>query len=226
MAYYENPTMLRKQYENLRTLKKYRDYISVIIVDDGSPDHPAFAEDLDGMSLQIFRMQQDIRWNQDACRNIGAREATTEWLLLTDMDHMVPSKTWGKLIQTEWDEQAILTFTRVTAPEMQVYKFHPNTWFMTKAMFDKTGGYDERFAGYYGTDGDFRNRVKDAGLVVECQKHIIRIPRELVSDASTTRYERKTDNDRINIARIKEERSLVPNWQPLRNSFRYDRVYP
>jgi hypothetical protein len=33
-------------------------------------------------------MREDIAWNQDACRNLAVSLARTEWVLLTDMDHV------------------------------------------------------------------------------------------------------------------------------------------
>jgi hypothetical protein len=45
--------------------------------------------------LQIYRIMVDVRWNQDAARNIGAAHAENNWLVLTDIDHMVPEETWN-----------------------------------------------------------------------------------------------------------------------------------
>jgi glycosyltransferase involved in cell wall biosynthesis len=90
MAYYENAAMLAEQFARIRALPAdLRDRIEVVIVDDGSPDHPARAEEI-GCRLQMFRLTVDVRWNQDACRNIGVHHTETEWVLLTDMDHVVP----------------------------------------------------------------------------------------------------------------------------------------
>jgi hypothetical protein len=95
MPYYINAGMLKAQFEMLRNLPAdLRDLIGVVVVDDGSPTAPAEPEDLSGIPLQIYRIDVDIRWNQDAARNIGVRHAENNWVLLTDIDHMVPSKTW------------------------------------------------------------------------------------------------------------------------------------
>ncbi len=50
--------------------------------------------------------------------------------------------------------------SRVDAPNLTPYKPHPNTWLLTTDLFYRIGGYDERFSGFYGTDGEFRNRVQ------------------------------------------------------------------
>lgn len=225
MAYYENKDMLAAQLAFIRKMpKEIRKFIRVIVVDDGSPFNPATAEDC-GCPLSIYRIGIDVRWNQDAARNIGAHHAETNWMLLTDMDHMVPVETWQYLQTADLAEYAIYKFSRVSAPMFEPYKQHPNSYFMTKAIWERTGGYDERLAGYYGTDGDFRDRINTAGPVVNLKNPLIRVPREHIHDASTTRYARKSPEDK-RIREIKNERSRIPGWRPLNLTFPYARVHP
>lgn len=225
MAYYENKDMLAAQLAFIRRMpKEIRNFIQVIVVDDGSPFNPATWSD-SGCPVTIFRIGVDIRWNQDAARNIGAHHAETKWMLLTDMDHMVPADTWQYLQTADLNEYAIYKFARVSAPDFAPYKQHPNSYFMTKQIWERTGGYDERLAGYYGTDGDFRDRVNQAGPVVNLKFPLIRVPREHIHDASTTRYARKSPEDK-RIREIKAERSRLPGWRPINLSFPYSRIYP
>lgn len=229
MAYYENYTMLSEQFANIAAFPDdYREKLHVVIVDDGSPNNPAKPFDFPvcGVSLQIYRMRKDVRWNQDACRNIGVSHAETEWVLLTDMDHVVPLQTWKMVLFRRHDPAKVYQFARVTGPEMTPYKMHPNTWLMTKKMFDKVGGYDERFAGFYGTDGDFSERVRTIARVEMFKEPVVRIPRTHIPDASTTTYLRKQPEDKPAIIRIKAERAKEKNWKPLRGTFEYDRVHP
>lgn len=223
MAYYENKDMLTEQFSALRKMtKEVRKYIRVIVVDDGSPFHPAIARDA-GCPVTIYRIKVDIRWNQDAARNIGVFHSETKWILVTDMDHMVPETTWQYLQTADLNEYASHKFARVSAPSMAPYKPHPNSYFMTRDMWDRIGGYDERLAGYYGTDGDFRDRVNQSGPVVNLKCPIIRVPREYIHDASTTRYARKSPEDK-SIREIKAQRSRIPGWRPLNLTFPYERV--
>jgi len=230
LAYYDNADMLRVQYDAVRALSdRLRDQLSVVVVDDGSPNRPAFAEDLDGVGLQVYRVRKDIRWNQDACRNIGVRHAETNWVLLTDMDHLPTAKLWDQVLLREWDPHTAYTFRRVSAPDMTPYKPHPNSWLMSRRLYDEVGGYDERFAGYYGTDGDFRDRlVARATAVKQIKADLVRYPRTLVSDASTTTYLRKQPEDLPAIARIRQRRASLASedQRPLRYRFKYDRVHP
>lgn len=229
MPYYQNPNMLERQLANLAALPDaMRDLLSVVIVDDGSPTEPATpcGIDLRGIPLQIYRIKADVRWNQDAARNIGVSHSEMSWVLMTDIDHIVPERTWARVLLRDHDRSKVYTFGRVSAPDMTTYKPHPNTWLMTKDMFDKCGGYDERFAGYYGTDGDFKDRVLKNAKLDMFKEHIIRVPRTVLPDASTTTYLRKQPEDKPAIIRIKAERAKQKGWVPLRGSFEYERTFP
>jgi len=228
MAYYENAGMLEK---HLETFSRYpvevQENLHVIIVDDGSPNAPAMHTVPKNVShetkfeLSVFRMGEDIPWNQDACRNLGVLHATSDWIMLTDMDHLVPAETMLELMQGEFHAEDVYRFARVSAPDMAPYKPHPNSWFMHRGMYENIGGYDERLAGYYGTDGDFSTRMKEfCRAVVDIKPYLIRVPRSVIPDASTTTLTRKSPEDREMIKQIRTQRG---NARPLRNRFKWYR---
>ena len=225
MPYYENPRMLEKHYEHLRQLPdEIKERLHLIIIDDCSPVAPALWSGIDIASYQMFRVDVDINWNQDACRNIGVKHAPTEWVLLTDIDHMIPVETLQALQTKKWQSHLVYSFRRVSAPEMTPFKWHPNTWFMTRSMYEKIGGYDERFAGNYGTDSEFQSRLLAVtGTYTQCNLAIIRVPREVVADASTVGLVRKNIRDKKRIAALRKERGNQP---PLRFQFPYHQVSP
>lgn len=231
MAYYENPGQLKRQYTLLRSMPDIvKQNVRVIIVDDCSEKSPAFPEKI-GIPLNIFRiLPPKVKWNQDAARNIGAHHAITDWLLLVDMDHEIPEATWQRLITDKFIGHAIYRFSRLSrlpppSTELVPYKVHPNTWFMSRHTYENTGGYDERFAGYYGTDGDYRARAKETGPLIQFEDlFIIRIGREVQPDASTTQFLRHSEIDDMEIRRIKNERNRLTGWRPLRFRFPYERV--
>ena len=135
---------------------------------------------------------------------------------MTDMDHVVEEATWKSLLLKDYDPANAYQFARISAPDFQPYKPHPNTWFMTRKKFDEIGGYDERFAGFYGTDADFRDRVLASGTkIVGLKERIVRYPRAVVPDASTTSYLRKQPEDRAGIQRVKAERAYPPLLLPV-----------
>lgn len=226
MAYYENSGQWTRQADLLRTMpQEVKDNVHVIVVDDCSEEKPAHKVKI-GMPATVFRIKPPkVPWNQDAARNIGAYHTVTPWLLLTDMDHMVPKETWLSLVNGKFDESVVYRFSRVSAPDMSPYKPHPNSWFMTKAMWDKVGGYDERFAGWYGTDADYRDRCAQFAKITLLPDVLVRVGREVVPDASTTQFPRKNqEGANENIRRIKQERNAIPGWRPKTLSFPYERM--
>lgn len=244
LPYYDNAGMLREQQ---RVWASYPDELRarlhVIVVDDGSPTTPAVAQDVPpGLaSFQLFRIGVDIRWNWLACRNLGVEHTKTEWVLLTDMDHVLPVETLQMLVSRKLHDVNVYRLSRVDAPHPWPYALadctvrhkngqvhiHPNTWLMTREMYrDRIGGYDERLSGCYGTDGEFRDRVHANALrLVLLPDPLIRYGREIIPDASTTRFKRKNDPDNdAELNRRRQERAREKHWQPLRLTFPWERV--
>lgn len=230
LPYYRNGGMLDEQ---LRAWNGYpddlRSHFHVIVLDDGSPKDPAIAHlgvAPSVASFRLFRTMVDVRWNWLFCRNLGVDQARTDWVLLTDIDHVLPAETLRTLLERDLDRDVVYRLKRVDAPSMTPYdKPHPNTWLMTREMFDRVGGYDERFSGFYGTDAEFRDRVdRAAASVVMLDDVLVRYPREVIPDASTTSYGRKEKQDHENVPRIRRERESVPGWRPLRLTFPWEQL--
>lgn len=228
LPYYLNAGMLFEQQRFWRALPdEIKAHLHVIVVDDGSPRDPAVdvVEATGVASFRLYRTLVDVRWNWLFCRNLGVHVAETDWVLLTDIDHIVPVDTWRTLMTERLHGRIVYRFSRVDAPDLTPYKPHPNSWLMTRAMFDAVGGYDERFSGFYGTDAEFRERVHATATQVVLRSDVlIRYPREVIADASTTTYGRKEQQDRDNVQRIKIERARIPNWRPDRLTFPYERL--
>jgi hypothetical protein len=223
LPYYENPGMLREQQRQWRTYPAaLAAALHVIVVDDGSPQAPALphVEDVPLASFLLLRTGVDVRWNWLFCRNLGVAKATTEWVLLTDIDHVLPVETLRALVEGPLDPEVAYRFSRVDAPNLTPYKPHPNTWLMTRAMFDRTGGYDERLSGFYGTDGEYRDRVSAAAREVVLRDDVmVRYSRDVIADASTTTYGRKEPQDRDALRLLREERAKNAAWRPKRLTF-------
>jgi hypothetical protein len=231
MAYYENPQMLRVQFAYMAELPEpVRRALNVIVIDDGSPTASALSTWISHPpppmgSAALWRMGVDVRWNQDACRNVGVREAPTRWVLLTDMDHIVPRATWERLMGGKLNKHTVYRFGRVSAPNLEPYKPHPNSWALTAKKYWQIGGYDEALAGNYGTDGDFLTRTRAAvGEITELPDVLVRYPRDIVPDASTTTLERKSLADKVRISHIIKARKANPSWAPRHFSFPCERV--
>lgn len=204
LPYYHNAGMLVEQANVInRYPAEIRQNLQVIVVDDCSA-FDARAEKVieSGQaqfkvdSFKLYRILTDLRWNWLQCRNLGAKEADGEWLFLTDIDHIVPvetmqylhDNTMGKVFKGD----RFYTFDRVNyalktpLEKMEKYKPHPNTYFMSKKLYWKIGGYDEVFAGNYGTDGMYRRRCLDEGRQVQlANMYVARVDRQIIPDAST-----------------------------------------
>lgn len=209
MAYYENAGMLSRQYANWRAWPgKHRQRLRVILVDDGSPHSPAanVPRPFGLPELEIYRVREDWPWWQNGARNIGASVAPEGWVLLTDMDHMLSADSAARLFKAldkgRLDEGTAYMLDRIEADTGRPTlgrdgkpKPHPNSFLLTRAMYWRAGGYDERTAGHYGTDRMFRER-----LYTFARRGLLDIPltrywRDLVPDASTTTLARKEGRD-------------------------------
>jgi hypothetical protein len=201
LAYYENPTMLEHQLGNLLAMAPdIHEHLTLIVVDDGSPTAPALpVMEMQQMPFKtkLFRMDVDIPWNQDACRNLGVKHAKTDWLLLTDMDHVPPEKTLRTIMTAKLKPDTFYSLERVSAPDLTSYKPHPNSYIINRTIYRLAGGYDERWAGVYGTDGAFRTRINAIANWKLFPAPLIRFGRETIPDASTTKYERRSDENAL-----------------------------
>lgn len=220
VPYYENPATLVRHLDRWSAISLTAP-LAVIVVDDGSPECPA-EPILKGrelpFSLRLYRIEVDVRWNWLAARNLGMEMAAEGWCVLTDIDHFVPSVTFLSLAMGRHDPATIYRFSRREHTGERI-KPHPNSWFMTRAMFWRIGGYDETLSGHYGTDGEYRRRAAATApiriLTDELDRH------EFVLDSSTTRYLRKQPEDAA-VAKLIAARG--PDWKPRTLSFPWRRV--
>lgn len=221
--YYENPVFLRRQVQNwLDYPLKLRQHVKVIVVDDGSPKFTAqraLRGDAAPKFLRLFRVEVDVRWNWLAARNIGAHHAADGWLLLTDMDHVVPADTLDSLINGEYSSSTIYRFSRREHTGVPIHP-HPNSWFMTRKMYWRVGGYDEALSGHYGTDGEYRRRCAATAPVIILPYPLER--HEYQGDSSTTHYLRKQPEDAAGKALARSRRGI----KPLTLTFPYHEEHP
>lgn len=215
--YYENPTFFQRQVAHWRSFWGVSASVSIIVVDDGSPEplqHPGKMP----MPLKVFRIEQDVRWNWLAARNIGAHHAEDGWLLLTDIDHLVPEQTLISALMGAHDPSVVYAFSRKEYTG-EIATPHSASFLMTREMFWRIGGYDETFSGSYGTDGLFRRRVAATATMAVLSDPLIRY--EYVDDSSTVRYKRKQPED----ARVRQIAAALPkNHKPKVLSFPYHEV--
>ncbi|HMO74079.1 MAG TPA: glycosyltransferase family A protein [Sphingopyxis sp.] len=224
-AYYRNPEMLRRQFENLATMPdKIRRNVEYLVCDDCSPEMIEAPEANPGFDYKLFRITRKTPWNWMAARNVCAAHAKTDWLLFTDMDHLVPEETLRQVLKSTLSEWDVYRFSRVDAPDMTPYKPHPNSWLVSRRLFDRFVGFDERWAGCYGSDYDVRDRLTAlANRVVTLKSPLVRIPREIVADASTTDFGRKASE--FSVAKAERQETIRhEGGPPLTMSYPFERV--
>lgn len=222
LPYYENPRFLQQQFGWWETYPTHlREHLSVVLVDDASPLTPAsdvLSDVVPPVALRSFRIGVDLRWNWLAARNIGAFHAAEGWLLLTDMDHVLPESTLRALVYGQHDPGVIYGFSRIEHTG-ETLTPHPNSWFMTREIFWEVGGYDEALSGHYGTDGDWRRRCAATAPLRILEDRLVR--HEHQGDSSTVTYLRKQPVD-AGVKQIVSQRR--PGWRPKVLSFPYQEV--
>ncbi len=205
LPYYNSAKMLLAQLMNwMMYPKEVLDKLLVIIIDDGSPVHPAWQviqeAGVIGVNLRLYRVTVDIPWNQHGAKNLGAMEAPDGWMFMSDIDHMLPYASIKGLMERRLDPSKYYTLQRVTAVKKEdgnlkydlmtdihgKPKPHPNTFLVTRKMFWATGGYDEDYCGSYGGDGPFVRMLErvSGGKVHFQDLDLIRWTRDQIPDAS------------------------------------------
>jgi len=193
MPFYDNPTMLRWHFEHFAKMTRAtKDNFEFVVVDDGSPMTPAASvprDDVD-FDLRVFRVQVDIPWHQDGARNIGAFNAVGKWLLLTDIDHLVPEETLQRA-SSDLDDRFTYTFARRKLNASADWKPHVNSFLVTKENYWRTGGYDEALCGLYGTDMPFRRALfRIAPNRHLTYTYLLLVEPQVVVDANTRTFTR------------------------------------
>jgi hypothetical protein len=157
--YYCNRNMLRHHVACWNKFPHWmHQYLSIHIVDDGSPEQERPDEELRELKVpnHLARVKVDIPWHQHGARNLAASlmKHDDDWMLMTDMDIGVPESVLCMLLQIRLDRRVHYTFDRRYL-DGRPNKPHCNSFLVTKGNYWKAGGYDEDFCGAYGGDGLF-----------------------------------------------------------------------
>lgn len=145
------------------------DDIEFIIVDDGS-NPPLNCKEYILRNLTILKTNDKRPWTQGLARNMGAKHAKGEYLLMTDIDHILPRPVIDAAYNFTGDKMvfhrsiAVLDEDGNLTQDIEVLKqygydpnrsrklsagSHGNTFAIRKALFHELGGYNPRRC-YYG----------------------------------------------------------------------------
>lgn len=157
IPYYNQPEMLAKQIEYWH---EWPEEVEIIVVDDGSQDYPALSvlEPVYDVfpQLSLYRVKEDIPWNQPGARNLGFKVAKAPWCINDDIDHVFDGENVRKALELTRDmgDEAKYFFqmNRVKPDGSPINKMHPSLYLIRKETYWDIGGFNEDFSGHYGWD--------------------------------------------------------------------------
>jgi len=183
--------------------------LELILIDDGS--NPKLDFSAVPHWIKKIRITSDIAWNQPGAKNLGARLALGSWLLFLDADQFFTANDIlelnSKLAQLE--KNTIYRFKRRCSKTEQPLDIHQNCQLISKQDYENFGGYDEDFAGHYGHEDAYFERLwrfKGGKIVV--------LDKPYLSDLSELSNTGLNRNDRCNELL---RRRKMRYWHAMRN---------
>jgi hypothetical protein len=242
IPYYRAPKMLEQHVAQwVNYTQEIRECIRIVVIDDGSPEpaEPIVREarlTIPGVHVELYRIKEDIPWNRNGARNLGAHVATTPWLLHTDIDHVLPPGEAEKLLEQKLTPNHWYRFRRFrvgTADETRKkdtlppdatfgeIKPHGDSYLCTRELYWKVGGYDEDYSGALGGGTPFLEQLnfQSSCVILPVSLHVY--TRSVVSDASVSTLSRDASTY-IRIRDRKRQTGQTKATQPLR--FEWSRV--
>jgi len=168
------------------------DGVEILFIDDGS--NPPITSDTKLKNFFIYQTNDFRPWTIELARNFGIKRARGEYVLITDVDYIIPKETIESALTLKEDKSSIrrefgvldengnftqdfdvlrswgLTEDRIKKNGVKMTP-HPNNFIMKKTVFDLIGFFDEsRVNRPYpiGADAEFKRRwtiFHDKGLV-------------------------------------------------------------
>ena len=173
-CYYDQPKLVTRWWDAIRTWpKELADKVSILWVDDGSPTHPLrLPDDIKAdWRPRLFRVKQDILWNEMGARNLAMKQASG-WVLCLDADYTLPAESLQHVLSPAFRPQRRhLYFPPARRFGKTEHLHHPvNLFFIHAEDFWQANGYDEAFAGGYGLSDTDLLRTLSMGFHVKMRK--------------------------------------------------------
>ena len=174
MTWYGQPNHLYIQLEFFKQQGKKLDIKpKLIMINDGHEDRKYFERMIKAYKPHIhltgIQLDKDHGFNSHMCRNIGVKQAKTDWIFLTDVDCHLSEELFGYIIAEAKLDDSMYYVPKANMEikeNMEEYELldpkgiikkvtHPNTWLMTRECFWSTGGYDIEFQNVRQGDAEF-----------------------------------------------------------------------
>jgi glycosyltransferase involved in cell wall biosynthesis len=164
--------VVRRQIKHYRKIGLPED-VEIVFVDDGSDPPLRSIFEHSGLNLRWFATHNYREWTQPAARNLGVKNARGEYVICTDIDHIISSQV-VELARNpgDWD---IIRFSRQVAvldeegnftQDMDVLRSygynrdginiapHGNSYIFNRNLYLRLGGVSEQHVG----TGKYPNR--------------------------------------------------------------------
>jgi len=152
--FYNHPRQVQDQITYWESLPpEFLSQVEFVLVDDYSEQSPTLrATKLD---LKAFRISTDISWNQSGARNLGAFNASGNWIIFFDIDQKFRLDAMQRILAniTKFDDMTLHYLRSDNAFDANIgnlLPFHSNTYLINLRKFKIYGMFDEDFAGHYG----------------------------------------------------------------------------
>lgn len=221
MAVYGQPKMLGVWFDTLRSYsEEMLAQMELVIVDDHGSPPAVVPEDIRALlPVKLFRVLDNIAWNQPGARNLALEHMDTDLVLFVDPDMVFELEMMQKML----DSGFALTEGRVIRFMLKHRGGHaagkldpssPNTWFLHVSDFLKVGAYDEDFAGAKGWSDVQLLDVMKANFKIRHDPELFAqfYGVEEISDAMVSSLDRETrTNKHKRLLKVKESR-MMGGW--------------
>ena len=139
----------------------------LVFVDDGS-NPPIDIPEIRPKFFHIIRTGDARPWTQGVARNVAGLYACGKYFLMTDINHFFTRQTieacdsfTGEMLMFERAAGNLTEALEIVKLGIPVHAKHPNTFLISRELWEKTGGYRTEDAGAY--------RPIDTPFLLKCE---------------------------------------------------------